>query len=98
MIEIIWENVKNLTPTSAECPKCGKIQEIDNKEWEMWKESPLTGKIMTPLCCSGFWAIWRRGYKEWWEFQVRGKQHVREPYGNSQRPVRTTTRRYGPDV
>ena len=69
MIEVIWEPVKNLTPNSAICPRCGETQTLSRSKWEMWQESPLTGKIMVPLCCPGFWAIWRRGYEDWWEFK-----------------------------
>lgn len=84
MIEVSWEPVKNLTPNSARCPVCGEVQEVDNSKWEMWKESPMTGKILEPLCCSGFWAVWRPGYEDWWEFQMKNwGRYVRKPYGNS---------------
>ena len=90
MIDIIWEHVKNLTPNSAKCPKCDKVYTVNDEKWAMYKESPLTGKILNPLCCTGFWAIWRQG-ADHWEFQLKGRgRYVREPHSYSRRNVRQT--------
>jgi len=85
MIDVIWEKVANLTPASAECPKCAKIYQIDNSKWNMWFESPLAGRIMNSLCCDGFWAIWVRGTTPGvWEFKFKTRGiYVRRSYGNS---------------
>lgn len=88
MIDVIWENVKNLTPTTAKCPLCNKIFEVDDSYLKIYKDSEMTGKIMKPGCCTGFWAIWRRGYGEWWEFQIKGGgEHVQESPTYRQGPV-----------
>lgn len=83
MDKTVWNIVPNITPNSAECPICNKIYVVDDHYWEMWKKSPLTGRVMDPACCPGFWAIWRTGMGDTWEFVVKSRGvYVRRSYGN----------------
>ena len=83
-----WIEVDNLTPVSAVCPKCRKTFVIFEGDYEMFYDSELTDKIMKPLCCPGFWAVWKPSSPGWkFYFKTGGKPIGRDLYTDRSEPA-----------
>ena len=87
-----WIRIDNITEVSAKCPKCGEIFVINHGDYDIFYDSELTDKILKPLCCEGFWAVWKATYNQGaggWRFYMRtgGKPIGRDPFADRSKPV-----------